>query len=479
MLAWFDERLGVSDALWPIVRHPVPSRLGWWYVFGSATLTLFLVQIITGICLAMVYVPTAENALESLNYLNYEQYLGWLLRAVHNYSASGMIVMLVIHMTQVFLFGAYKYPRELTWLVGVALFVLTIGLGFTGQVLRWDQDAYWGLGVGATMVGRVPLIGPDLVHLVLGGPTIAGDSLSRFFALHVFILPGLLIFFLVIHLYLVLRLGISSNPKSGQIVDPATYQEEYEKEIKRGEPFFPNNVFRDGIFSCLVVLVVLALAVIFGPAGPGEPADPTLIHAEPRPDWYFLPLFAILALSPPAIETGLMLGLPVLGLIVLIMVPFVSGRGERSPRRRPVAVLSVLFLYLAVGVLGYLGYVAPWSPKMFAWSGDAVPVNMVQGRSPLELQGAAVFQNKTCRNCHALDGIGGARGPDLTYVGTRLAHDELIRQVIQGGGNMPAFGKQLSPPEVEALVAFLGTLRPEGQPPAQVPFTYTEASVSD
>lgn len=462
--SWCEERLGVADALVGMLRHPVPRKLGWWYVFGSATLSMFLLQVVTGICLAVVYVPSAESAYDSLEYLNQQQFLGWVLRALHYFGAAGMVVMMLAHMTRVFLMGAFKYPRELTWLLGVGLFVLTLGLAFTGQVLRWDQDAYWGVGVGASMVGRVPWIGPYLVHLLLGGPTIGGETLSRFFGLHVFILPALTIVLVTVHVYLVLRQGISAPPAAGKVVDPATYHAEYEAELRAGEPFFPKDFAKDAAFSGVVLLAVLGLALCFGPNGPGEPADPTLIAAEPRPDWYFLPLFALLALCPPELETAVMMGLPVLVLGALIALPFVSRRGERSPTRRPAAVLTVVVLLAVVGVLGYLGDRAPWSPHMHAWSGDPVPTAIVERLSPVELQGAAVFQNKTCRNCHALDGVGGRRGPDLTQIGAKLTRDALIRQVIQGGGNMPAYGQQLTPVEVEALVAFLQALRPANQP---------------
>ena len=164
--------------------------MGWWYVFGSASLTLLMMQIVTGIGLALVYVPAADKAYDSLLYLNYEQPLGWFLRALHYYAGSGMVVMVLVHMTQVFLHGAYKYPRELTWVVGVVLLLFTLGMFFTGQVLRWDPDAYWGLAVGGSMAGRVPVLGPQIVELLLGGPIIGGDALSRFFTLHVFVIPG-------------------------------------------------------------------------------------------------------------------------------------------------------------------------------------------------------------------------------------------------------------------------------------------------
>ena len=197
--------------------------MGWWYVFGSASMTLLAVQILTGIGLALVYVPSADKAYVSLLYLNDAEPLGWFLRSLHYYAGSGMVVLVLAHMTQVFLHGAYKYPREMTWVLGVCLLLCTLGMFFTGQVLRWDPDAYWGLAVGASMAGRVPVLGPWLVHLLLGGPVIGGDSLSRFFALHVFVIPGLLVFALVVHLWLVVKCGISEVPRPGAAVDPRTY----------------------------------------------------------------------------------------------------------------------------------------------------------------------------------------------------------------------------------------------------------------
>src|SRR5215469_13904148 len=191
---WFDQRLQLGRPIREVMEHPVPRQTAsWWYVFGSAALTIFLFQIVTGILLALVYVPSAGEAWNSLQTLNHDLALGWFLRAMHGWGSNFMVALVLIHMVQVFLFGAHKYPREFTWIVGVFLLLMTLGMAFTGQVLRFDQDAYWGLGIGASITGRAPFIGAWVVHLLLGGPIIAGDTLSRFFALHVFIIPGLLI----------------------------------------------------------------------------------------------------------------------------------------------------------------------------------------------------------------------------------------------------------------------------------------------
>jgi ubiquinol-cytochrome c reductase cytochrome b subunit len=309
-----------------------------------------------------------------------------------------------------------------------------------------------------------------VVDLVLGGPTIGGDTLSRFFALHVFVIPGLLLALLAVHLWLVLKCGVSAPPVPGQVVDPKTYGAEYEKELKDGVPFLGDAFLKDAFFSAMVVIAVCVLAAVVGPKGPSGPPDPTLGGANPRPEWPFLWQFALLSLSPPAAETFIILVFPVLLIIGLLLVPFVSNRGERAPSRRPVAVLTVIVLVTAFGVLTYQGATSPWSPAMSAWSGDPVPESLVRSAGPRALQGSLVFQNKNCRNCHALEGSGGTRGPDLTTVGRRLTRDQLIDQVSNGtpgGGNMPAYGKQVRPAEMDALVDFLVGLRPADVPPAR------------
>jgi len=475
ILAWLEARLSLRDSIGTMLMHPIPrgaaGPMGWWYVFGSASMTLLFLQILTGIALAMVYVPVPDQAYESLVYLNYQQPLGWFLRSLHYWSGSAMVIMVFVHMTQVFLHAAYKYPRELNWITGVILLLLTLGMAFSGQVLRWDADAYWGVGVGASMVGRVPWLGPYIVDLLLGGPIIGAATLSRFFALHVFIVPALLLGLLAVHLWLVLKRGVSAPPVPGRIVDPRTYQQEYEEELhKEGVPFFGEAMLKDACFSALTVTAVVVLAAIAGPKGPGAYPEPALLGADPRPDWPFLWLFALLSLSPAGAETFIILVFPLLLIGLLFLVPFLSNRGERAPSRRPVAVLSVVVIFTLLAVLTYLGDKEPWSPVMEAWSGDPVPEQMVKQSTPLQLQGAAVLQNKQCRNCHALDGVGGRRGPDLSRVGTRLTHDQLIDQVSNGtpgGGNMPAYGKQMKPAEMAALVDFLVSLRPPGQKPAE------------
>src|SRR6202045_3807572 len=466
---WFDFRLQLAAPVREMAEHPVPrNTASWWYVFGSAALVVFVLQLVTGILLALIYVPSASEAWNSLQALNHDVTLGWFIRALHGWGSNFMVAIVLIHMVQVFLFGAYKFPRELTWIVGVFLLLMTLGMAFRGQVLRFDQDAYWGRGIGASIASRVPIAGPIIVKLMLGGPIIAGATLSRFFALHVFVIPGMLIGFVCLHLLMVLKLGINEWPMPGRLVKKATYTAEYHELTKKdGAPFVPYAVWKDLFFAAFILLAVAACALYFGPFGPTGRPDPTIIQTAPKPDYFFLWLYAVLSFLPPSMETPALLIGPVVAIAGLVFLPFLSGEGEKSWRRRPIAVLTVLLIAVTLGTLTHLAGFTPWSPHMNAWSGDPVPEQFLHGRSALERQGALVFQGKQCRNCHSLGESGGQRGPGLDNVAVRLTQDQLIRQVIQGGGNMPAYGKNLSPAETTALVAFLATLHPRGQAPAR------------
>ena len=466
---WFDQRLQLAAPIREAAEHPVPrNTASWWYVFGSAALVVFCLQLVTGILLAFTYVPSAGEAWNSLQALNHDITLGWFIRALHGWGSNFMIAIVLIHMMQVFLFGAFKFPRELTWIIGIFLLLMTLGMAFTGQVLRFDQDAYWGLGIGASIASRVPVAGPAIVRLMLGGPIIAGATLSRFFALHVFVVPGLLIGFVCLHVLMVLKLGINEWPMPGRIVKRATYLNDYHELTKRdGAPFVPYAVWKDMFFAAFILLAVAACALWFGPFGPTGRPDPTIIQTVPKPDYFFLWLYALLSLLPPSMETPALLIGPVVVIVGLLLLPFLSGEGEKSWKRRPIAVLTVMLIAVTLATFTHLAGYAPWSPEMNAWSGAPVPAQFLHATTALERQGALTFQVKQCRNCHSLAGSGGQRGPALDAVAVRLTQDQLIRQVIQGGGNMPAYGKNLSPPETTALVAFLETLHPSGQAPAR------------
>jgi ubiquinol-cytochrome c reductase cytochrome b subunit len=462
---WVDQRLQLGAPIRETMDHPIPRETASWaYVFGSAAMTAFGLQLVTGILLALIYVPSASEAWNSLQILNHDVSLGWFIRGLHGWGSNFMLAIVLVHMAQVFLFGAYKFPRELTWIFGIFLLLFTLGMAFTGQVLRFDQDAYWGLGIGASISSRVPVAGPVLVKLLLGGPIIAGATLSRFFALHVFVIPGLLIVFMGLHVLMVLKLGVNEWPMPGRLVRRSDYLEKYhEITHTEGVPFVPYGVWKDAVFSAVILLAIAGCAFYFGPFGPSGQPDPRVIQTAPRPDYFFLWLYAVLSLLPPQLETPALLIGPAIALIVLLALPFVSGEGEKSWKRRPIAVLTILLVAVALGTFTNMADHAPWSPVMDASTVAAIPAKFLTGRTPLQIQGALVFESKQCHNCHALGDIGGRRGPALDAVAVRLTSDQLVRQVLQGGGNMPAYGKNLNPAETSALVAFLETLHPAGQ----------------
>jgi ubiquinol-cytochrome c reductase cytochrome b subunit len=466
---WFERRLGLGEPTAEAMMHPVPAKAAsWWYVFGSAATVLLMMQVMTGILLALVYTPSAGEAWNSLQFLNHNVPLGWFLRALHGWGSDFMVAVVLIHMAQVFMFGAYKFPRELTWIVGVGLLLLTLGMAFTGQVLRFDQDSYWGLGIGASIMSRIPFIGAYLVPLVNGGPIIAGPALTRFFALHVFVIPGLLLAGVGVHVWMVLRLGINEWPMPGRLVRRDTYVREYTELVHtEGEPFVPDGVWKDVVFAAAIMLSVMACALYFGPFGPTGQPDPTIIQTAPKPDFFFLWLYAVLAFLPPELETPLLLIAPALIIGGMLLLPLVAGEGEKHWSRRPIAVLSLAVIAVSLATFTRLGTYTPWSPIMNAWSSTALPPRYLHDMSPVERQGAIVFQNKQCRNCHSVAGGGGLRGPELDAVAARMTEDQMVRQVLQGGGNMPAYGNALNPDETTALVAFLKTLRGDHLAPAR------------
>jgi len=452
---WVDDRLGLSALFGPALSHLVPRDAKWWYVFGSATLVAFIVQVVTGVALAFSFVPSSSQAYDTLRFITDEAPFGHFMRGLHYFGASAMVLMIGAHMAQTFLFGAYKYPREMSWGTGVLLLGFTLVMGFTGQLLRWDQTAAWSVVVAAEQAGRVPLIGNWLATFILGGTTLGGATLSRFFAIHVFLIPGLMFGFIGLHLWLVLRHGISDPPVPGKPVNPASYKKEYHDELeKTGVPFWPDGAWRDFVFGTAVILGIAALALFVGPPPIEKPPDPSILQADPRPDWYLLWYFAVLALVPPQIEGIVMIAAPALIGILLLLAPIIRNRGERHWSRRPWSIGVVLFSVLMIGSLWIAGSNSSWSPNFEA---KPLPADVVGASSGIVADGARLFHDRACLNCHLIEEHGGRRGPNLTFVADRLTQSDLILRIVNGGHNMPAYGKILQPHELDALVAFLET----------------------
>jgi ubiquinol-cytochrome c reductase cytochrome b subunit len=450
---WLDDRLGISSTIMPIIQHPVPPNLTWWYVLGSATLVAFVMQVVTGVALAFTYVPAPSDAYESLEFITQRAVLGNIVRGIHYWGSSAMVVLMFLHMASAYLMAAYKYPRELTWVSGVFLLALTLAMAFTGQLLRWNQDAYWAIVLVAAQVSRVPVIGNWLTQLVVAGQTVGGATLTRFYATHVFLIPALTFGLIGIHLYMMTRHGVSEPPKTSGPVDPATYRQRYHEKLSReGVPFWPDFAWKDVVFALVAGSIVLLLAIVFGAPELGERADPTLIQAHPKPDWYFLWLYALAALIPPELEIVMTLGMGVVG-VALVILPFVAPFGERRASRRPWAIAVVGFATLAIGVLLWEGFRAPWSPALHA----RLPKEMTVKLQGSAVQGGNIFQQKGCMNCHIVAGAGGLRGPELSDVASRLSREQLTWRILYGAHNMPAYATTLRPEELNALVDFLGS----------------------
>jgi ubiquinol-cytochrome c reductase cytochrome b subunit len=351
-------------------------------------------------------------------------------------------------------------------------------MGFTGQLLRWDSNGVWSSVVAAQQLGRIPLLGKYLARLLLGGDTIGGQSLSRFYSYHVFIIPALIFLFIGLHVYLVFRNGISEPPKAGRPVDPKTYRAWYKQYlVDKSVPFWPNAAWRDVLFSSLIVILIILLAMFFGAPALTSPPDPSMVHTSPNPDWYMVPFFALFALMPHKIESIAMMVGPVLTVIILLSIPFLSNKGERSPLKRPWAMFGVLCVFVFVISLLVIGLQAPWSPDFKA---EPLPLSVIRrpsipstalpatpGSSPTTtgnrssdssmISGVRLFYTKGCEYCHRVDGYGGRAGPELSLIGNRLSPQQLTLRIVNGGNNMPAYGGTLSKNELSDLVGFLSS----------------------
>jgi ubiquinol-cytochrome c reductase cytochrome b subunit len=453
---WFFDRLGLEAPLRLIREHRVPAeaagRKGWMYVFGTATLTAFLLQVVTGIALSSLYIPSPAHAHESLEFITREARFGALLRALHFFGASAMVVLITLHVIRVFLTGSFKFPREMNWITGVLLLVLTMAMAFTGQLLRWDHNGVWTVLVATKWVARVPFIGGGLAEFMLAGDTVGGATLTRFFSLHVLVFPLLIAGLVAVHLFLVLHHGISEPPRAGEKVDPATYRERYRKLKQAGPRYIPYMAWREAVVGFVVVLAVLTLALLFGPKGPGTPPDPTAVFVDPRPDWFFRWYYALIWYKPRPAADLTMVWLPLLALLAMLALPLLFNRGERSPARRPWAVLTVAIALIFFGSLTYLGMRPYWVPNFTTEPLSAEVLGASEG--PV-VEGARVFAARGCHYCHQVAGHGGDYGPDLTDVTRRMSAQEVTVRIVAGIKNMPSYRDVLSDEELAAIMVFL------------------------
>jgi ubiquinol-cytochrome c reductase cytochrome b subunit len=439
--AWLDSRTGIQTAVRNFLYEEIPASSGWHQVFGSVAIFLFLTQTFTGALLAFNYAPTPGDAYNSLRYILTELTGGHLIRGLHHWGASMMIVVVVLHMVQVFLYGAYKKPREATWMVGVVLLLVTMAYGLTGYLLPWDNRAYWGTVVTTQIAASAPVAGPYLSRLLGGAGAVGVVTFARFYGMHVLLLPPATFLLIALHVYLVRKHGVAPLPGD---------------ETQPPQKFYPVQVFKDtvAIFVVFAILFTLALAARV----PLEQlADPTETAYTPRPEWYFLFLFQVLKLMPGPLEVLGSVVLPGLAILALILVPFIDRNEMIRVTRRTFAAAVVLLA--AVGWSGLTLAAVRGTPK--AEAGVLVdysaPTDWMQ-LSPEEMAGVAYFRQENCVSCHAIGGHGGKVGPDLTngaihkdaaWMIEHFKHPSMVRP----GSAMPPI--QLSDRQLNSLAAFL------------------------
>ena len=444
---WLDHRTGIHTAVRQFLYESIPASSGWHQVFGSIAVFLFLTQAFTGALLAFNYAPTPGDAYNSLRYILTELTGGRLIRGLHHWGASMMIVVVVLHMVQVFLYGAYKKPREATWIVGVVLLLLTLAYGLTGYLLPWDNRAYWGTVVATQIAGQAPLVGPYIQRLLGGGGAVGVVTFARFYGLHVLLLPPATLFLIALHIYLVRKHGVAPAPG-----DDALPRQQ----------FYPRQVFKDTVAIFIVFAVLFAMAVAV--RVPLEQlADPTDTSYVPRPEWYFLFLFQTLKLFAGPLEVIGSVVLPALAVLALMLVPFVDrGKMVKVTRR------TAAFAFVGLAAIGWTGLTLAAVKSTPQAAGEAVvdfsaPTDWMQ-LSPEEMAGVAYFREENCISCHAIGDSGNSVGPDLTRITIHKDAAWMIQHfkrpsAMRPGTSMPPI--QLSDTQLNSLAAFLLKLNPD------------------
>ncbi|MBI3541169.1 MAG: cytochrome b N-terminal domain-containing protein, partial [Deltaproteobacteria bacterium] len=429
----------------------IPRGVGWLYTLGSLSLFLLSLQLITGILLAMNFSASPEQAHASIQYIMEQVPMGRLIRGLHKWGASLMVIFVTLHMIRVYFMGAYKYPRERTWVLGVFLWIVVLMFGFTGYLLPWDQKAYWATTVGTHLAAQVPWIGPSIAKVLQGGKTLGAVTLTRFYAFHILVLPLFLFSLTGIHLFFVIQQGISAPPDREKIPQDSHWKERVKNrylELKsQGQSFFPYTIYKDILAVFAVFLLAFALA-LWSPAGLEEVADPTDSNYNPRPEWYFLFLFQALKFFPGSLEALAAVLLPSLALGLLVLLPFLDKGPQRHWWDRPwVTGLGVTALagVIALSVMGWR------SPR----------VNPVVKEDPQVVSGRALYSELRCYYCHSIRGKGGVTAPDLSTVGARRDRVWLLKHfedpaALSPGTVMPKL--HLLPEEMSRLAAYLETL---------------------
>jgi ubiquinol-cytochrome c reductase cytochrome b subunit len=438
LLGWLHARSGYRTGLRHLLDEPLPPGTGWWFTLGSALLFLIAVQLVTGAVLTMYYAPTPDHAWESVRFISREARLGWLVRGLHFFGASAIVIAVALHIVRVIFFGSYKAPRELTWLTGVALLLVLLAFALTGYLLPWDQRAYWATVVTINLVALPPLIGPPLATLVRGGTEIGALTLTRWYAAHVILLPALLAFLVGVHLYLMRRHGISGPVRARQ---------------GERQPFFPYQAARDVTVSLALAVVLVALASYGMPEleAPADPADATYV---PRPEWYFLGLFQLLKYFPGRWEIVGALFIPGLAVGALALLPWLDRGPDRDPRRRR-GVLAVV----SAGILTIVALTAAgWRDTGPGSSGPAPGV-----WTPRQTAGAVLVETAGCERCHGEAAMADAVGSSPLSRPPGWLASHVVDPEMIAPGLRPA--PRVNQRDVDAIVAYVSRLsRGDGMP---------------
>lgn len=410
ILDWIDKRFPYRALLSLGRDEEIPGGASFFYALGSATLFAFLIQVVTGIWQLFYYVPTVDHAYDSLSYLRTEVDFGWLIHGLHYWGANLMSVLVGLHIIRVFTWGAYKNPRQLTWVTGVLLFFLVAGLIYTGSPLPWDEAGYWVAIVGTSILGTVPLIGSFLADVVRGGGSLGPLALSRFFTLHAAILPAAVVVLIGLHMIAFRQFG-SVGPWQA------------EKRQTSG-PFWPDQIYKDLIVSALLLVLLVFLSAYCPPPITG-PADPTDTSYQPVPEWNFLFLFEALKFLPGRLEPLGTVGIPSLAVILLVGLPFYDRNPDRNPAHRPRAMGAMV---LAVVVISTLTVAALRSSQSVATVASKAP-EAAGKLSASAVAGQKIFESMGCTGCHKVQGQGGTIGPDLTNIATERTRSWVVAQI--------------------------------------------------
>lgn len=463
MLTWLEERTGAVSALTEFLTEDVPGGASYWYIFGSATMFALILQVVTGIFLTFYYAPSAATAWESTKFI-YDKvvvgnlHFGQFVISLHYWGATAMIALLFMHLLQVLLWGAYQRPREVQWIVGVLLLIFTLVMGLTGYLLPWDLNAFFASQVAINIAGTVPVIGVATQNFLQDGPTIGTLTINRFFGVHVWLTPAILLLLTGLHLSI-----FRHNGGAGPAIPEAEL-----KKLKPGR-FWPNQLFMDAVASFAVFALIMGLSIA-SPAPLDAKADPNQTSFQPYPAWYFLALFGLLNDLPPSLELlGTVLA-PGLLILILILLPWLDKGPERRMSRRPIVIGATVVTVIASIALSLQAQAqidarrAAAGPVVAAQAPSGGPAATIAAQGP----GAKVYA-ANCSSCHGAVGTGtpGAFPPLAGNAYVTGSATPVIHTLLYGlngavkvngatyNGMMPAWKGNLSNKDIADVITFI------------------------